>query len=172
MSKVKLFEEFEVLNESNELIKAQEICKSAMFQSQKMLDKLFKELANKDMIEGFTTKVSPYNNGYELKLKLDFDWKKLDEFPKEISEYLHRLTSNTYINLQPNTFFESYLEEGKGMASIEGRILELPSEKKAKYEETYPKWSINQRADIPKVQKEFVEKITNQVKSIEKSLGL
>jgi hypothetical protein len=168
MKHVILFEQF--VNEANELIKAQEVCKSAIFQSQKLIDSLFKKILAKDWIKKYQSKVQPYNTGYELKLTIDYDWKMIDQIPREIGDHLHKLTSNGYVYLQPASFFESYLEEG--IATIEGKVLELHAESKPKYEETYPKWKITQKSEIPNVGKEFVKLIEDQVKAVEKALSL
>lgn len=54
---------------------------------------------------------SPYNNGYSILLKAEFDWVKCEALV--VNSFWHT------IYIQPGTFFDEYIEEGKGFATAE-----------------------------------------------------
>ena len=169
MAYIKLFEQF--LNEANEEIKAQGVCKNSIFQVQKEVEALFKDMVKKEYIDSFKTKVEVWNRGYQI--KASFDYKNLyryeDKFPKEIVEVIYRVIGNGYLYLQPSTFFEDYFEEGKG-AYLEGKAFEIAP--KQNYEVTYPKYAIKGKNDITKAGKDYVDIIKAQIVEIRKMLEL
>jgi len=171
MAYIKLFEQF--LNEANELIKAQGICKNTMFQVQKEVDKLFNDMVKKGLADSFTTKIEPWNTGYQLKTKVDTKtlWRKEDrnEISDEIASFAYKVAGAGSLYLQPGTFFDDYFEEGKG-AKIEGHVFQI--EDKQPYEVTYPKWDIKDKNDIPKAGKEYLDTIKSQIAEIRKKLEL
>ena len=171
MKHIKLFEEF--INESNERIKAQGICKNTMFQVQKEVDKLFSDMVKKGLVDSFTTKIDPLNTGYELKTKVDTKtlWRieYRNEISDEIASFAYKVMGAGYLYLQPGSFFDEYFEEGKG-AKIEGRVFQL--EDKQPYEVTYPKWDIAVKNDIPKAGKEYLDIVKTQIAEIRKKLEL
>jgi len=171
MAYIKLYEQF--LNEANELIKAQGMCKNTMFQVQKEVENLFKDMVKKGLADSFTTKIEPWNNGYQLKTKVDTKslWRKEDrkEISDEIASFAYKIAGSGSLYLQPGTFFDDYFEEGKG-AKIEGHVFEIVS--KQSYDVTYPKWDITNKNDIPKAGKEYLDIIKNQITEIRKQLEL
>lgn len=171
MTYIKLFEQF--LNEANELIKAQGICKNTMFQVQKEVEALYKDMVKKGLADSFSTKVEPWNNGYQLKTKVDTKslWRKEDrnEISDEIASFAYKIAGGGSLYLQPGTFFDDYFEEGKG-AKIEGHVFEIVS--KQPYDVTYPKWDIANKNDIPKAGKEYLDIIKTQIATIRKTLEL
>jgi hypothetical protein len=159
-----MFEGF--INEANELIKAQGDCKAAIFQIQKELDKLLNDMMKGNYISSFKTVVEPYNQGYELKMKVDSRelWKK-DLNPQEeaVGNFLN---ANSYVHLQPGSFFQGNYEEGKG-AYIEGAAFELVRGKRE-----YPKYDIKGKADITKATKDFIKLVSDQIADVRKKAGL
>lgn len=169
MAYIKLFEQF--LNEANEEIKAQGMCKNTIFQVQKEVEKLYKDMQSKGYIDSFSTKVEVWNRGYQIKQNFDTKtlWRDKDKFSDEITEVIYRVTGNGYLYLQPGTFFEDYFEEGKG-AYIEGKTFEIAP--KQNYEVTYPKYPVATKNDITKIGKEYLDTIKTQIAEIRKSLEL
>ena len=169
MAYIKLFEQF--LNEANELIKAQGMCKNTMFQVQKEVEGLFKDMVTKGLLDSFSTKIEPWNNGYQLKTTYSnrILFRNEDNFSKATIEAAYRIVSNGYLFLQPGTFFDDYFEEGKG-AQIEGKTFEMVS--KQSYEVTYPKWDIKTKNDIPKSGKEYLDTIKSQIAEARKQMEL
>jgi len=169
MKHIKLFEQF--LNEANEEIKAQGICKNSIFQVQKEVEALYKDMVKKEYIDSFKTKVEVWNRGYQI--KQSFDYKNLyrneDKFSKEILEIIYRVIGNGYLYLQPSTFFEDYFEEGKG-AALEGKVFEIAA--KQNYDITYPKFVVKSKNDIAKAGKDYVDTIKAQIVEIRKMLEL
>ena len=169
MAYIKLFEQF--LNEANEEIKAQGMCKNTIFQVQKEVEKLYKDMQSKSYIDSFKTKVEVWNRGYQLKQTFDTKslWRNEDNMPKEIAEAIYKVTGNGYLFLQPGTFFEDYFEEGKG-AYIEGKAFELFG--KQDYNVTYPKYPVTSKNDITKIGKDYLDTIKAQIVEIRKMLEL
>jgi len=157
---VKLFEQF--INESNETIKAQGGCKNAMFILQKDLNGLLKRMTDLKILASFSTKVEIYNTGYQLRLitKMHDDiWKGKKETLSPADEFGSSfVSSNSYIYLEPGSFFEDYLEEGKG-AYIEGRTLQLGKDTKG----IYPRYDIKTKGDIDTSIKKYVEEVQTQI---------
>lgn len=152
---VKLFENF--INESNETIKAQGACKNAMFILQKDINNLLKRMSDVGVLANYSTKVEIYNSGYQLSIKTTMNRMQDDKSPvSEFSEYF--IAVNHYIFLQPGTFFEDYLEEGKG-AYIEGKIIQL--DKGAS--DVYPRYDIKSKADIDTSVKDFVKAVQDKI---------
>jgi hypothetical protein len=166
MSYVKMFESF--INEANELIKAQGDCKAAIFQAQKEVDKFLNDLMKAGFITSFKSTVSPYNQGYELKLQVNDRemWKKKDPTPQE-DFVLNWVSANGYIYLQPSSFFQGNFEEGKG-AYLEGVVFQM--EEKGKRE--YPRYDVKEKGDITKATKEFVKVISDQIADARKKAGI
>ena len=169
MKHIKLFEQF--LNEANEEIKAQGICKNSIFQVQKEVEALYKDMVKKEYIDSYKTKVEVWNRGYQI--KQSFDYKNLyrneGKFSDAIVETIYRVLGNGYLFLQPSTFFDDYFEEGKG-AALEGKTFELVP--KQNYEITYPKFPIKGKNDITKAGKDYVDTIKAQIVEIRKMLEL
>jgi hypothetical protein len=159
------------LNEANEEIKAQGVCKNTIFQVQKEVEKLYKDMQSKEYIDSFKTNVEVQNRGYQI--KQSFDYKNLHRdkniFPKEIVEAIYRVIGNGYLFLQPGTFFEDYFEEGKG-ANLEGKTFEI--DPKQNYKVTYPKYPVTAKNDITKAGKDYLDTIKAQIVEIRKMLDL
>lgn len=166
MKYVKLFEQF--VNEANELIKTQGLCKNAMFMAQKDVEALLKDWVKAELINSFKTKVLPYNNGYEMKLEYKYNilWKKAKELSPEEEIVSKFVFNNASIWIQPSSFFEENFEKGEG-ASLESRSLQLEIDQA--YEITYPKWDIKDRKDMDKATKEFLGIIKDQVAQLRTS---
>ena len=162
---VKLFENF--INESNETIKAQGACKNAMFILQKDINNLLKRMSDIGILANYSTKIEIYNSGYELKIttSVNRDYAKNDD-KSPVSEFaLSFINMNSYIFLQPGSFFGDYLEQNKG-AYIEGKILQLDKNTSG----VYPRYDIKAKADIDKVAKDFIETVRKQVAEVYKKL--
>ena len=146
---VKLFENF--INEDNEAIKAQGACKNAMFILQKDINNLLKRLSDMGTLASYSTKVEIYNTGYQLKIVTNLSKDLRDKKERTPAEDFAAsfAWANSYIWLQPGSFFEDYLQEGKG-AYLEGKGLEI--DKKT----SFPRYDIKAKADIDKVVKDFL----------------
>jgi hypothetical protein len=153
---VKLFESF--LNEENETIKAQGACKNAMFILQKDINNLLKRMTDMGILSNYNTKVEIYNTGYQLKINTTLVHKYVKDMTPAEDFASSFAWANSYIWLQPGSFFESYLEEGKG-AYMEGKGLQLGKDTK----DTYPKYDIKSKSDIDKYAKEFVKTVQSQI---------
>lgn len=156
----------EFLNESNEVIKAQNACKVAIFQIQKMVDSIFNGLVKEDLVKSYSSKVKPWNNGYELRMDAKVDYLKIkDHENKELIEYVYLLSQNNSISIQPNTWFEENLEDGGGMAQLEGTALSINGSKSS-YASKYPRYDIKDKKEIDKSAKLFVEHVKQQVADV------
>ena len=186
MKHVKLFEQF--LNEANELILAQGGCKNAIFMAQKSVDGLLKKLLSSGLVTKAKSKVDVYNRGYELNIKIDYNWSSLGgpetglgglyTTAKSRMEIQARKTVDiqaaigilhSTIWIQPESFFESRLIED-GKSSIESKVFNM--DRDMGYDEQYPRYIVKSKADIKKVSKEYANLIKAQVEEITKTLGL
>lgn len=158
----------EFLNESNEVIKAQGACKSAIFQVQKEVDKLFNSLLKDGLIQSYSSRVKPWNQGYEIRIDAHVDYKKVTKENADLMDLVYKLTGNTSVSLQPSTWFETDLEEGK-TARLEGTTLEYNG--LAKYNDKYPRFDVKSKSDIDKAAKQFVDYIKDQIEDIQKELS-
>lgn len=164
MKHIKLFEQF--INEANELIKAQSVCKNAIFASKKIIDDFLDTVKSAGIISEYSTKVSTYNQGYELKLKLDYDFrKKLTDSEEDL---LTILTGSSYIFLQPSSFFQEDIDRGEAN-KIEGKV--ISTVRNLPYNKLYPYWVIKSKSDIPRVHKEFVDIIKGQLDEMKKLIN-
>lgn len=169
MKHLKLFEQF--INEANEIIKAQEVCKDAIFMAKRQIDEFYNFVQKENMLKNFTfsSKIEPYNNGYQLAYKTKWDWASFREpesYPlaKKIGMIID---ANGYVYLQPVSFFESNLQES-GKSHIEGKTFII--EKDQPYEITYPKYLITKKDDLKKIPKLFNDALKESLKKVKESL--
>ena len=160
MKHVKMFESF--INEANELVKAQSDCKAAMFQLQKDVDKLFQDIVKAGYLKSFTTKITPWNDGYELSIRSKDNWK--EDYAKETPFILDWTYNNTNLYLQPATFFENALEKGEA-TYLEAELLKFREDKSLVASKRY---AINSKADIPKAAKEYIKDVRDQIEIVRK----
>jgi len=166
---MKLTQIYNTLNEANEAILAQGACKNAIFISQKHVNNLLKQLQKAGLISKALTKVKAYNQGYELDVRFETNYDHLTKmYQKESDQIYHVLNAvNSNIYLQPESFFESYLEDD-GKATITGRA--IPIVRNMSYDEKYPKYVVKSKSDIKKVQKLFSDTIKQQCDDVAKQL--
>ena len=178
MKHVKLFEQF--LNEANELILAQGACKNAIFMAQKSVDGLLKKLLSSGLVTKAKSNVDVHNRGYELNIKIDYDWRSLGGpetglggTPEQARKAAANMTLigilHSTIWIQPESFFESRLIED-GKSSIESKVFKM--DRDMGYDEQYPRYIVKSKAGIKKVSKEYANLIKAQVEEITKTLGL
>lgn len=166
MKNLQSYDEF--LNESNELIKAQGACKNAIFQIQKDVDKFYGNLLKEGYLRGYSSKVKPYNSGYELNINAIQDYK--GGKPTEKEEFIYSFVSaNTSLYLQPDTWFEENLLD-KTEAKIKGNSLVTPTNQK-NYKDKYPEYHITSKQDINGATKAFIKHIKNQIAEVEEYLN-
>lgn len=161
-----LLEYEDYLNESNEVIKAQNACKVTIFQIQKMIDSMFNGFVKEDLVKSYSSKVKPWNDGYELIMDAKVDYLKIkDHENKELIEYVYSLAQNNSISIQPNTWFEKKLEDGDGMAQLEGTALSINGSKSS-YAFKHPRYDVKDKKEIDKSAKLFVEHVKQQVADV------
>ena len=87
-------------------IEAQQICLEAAKEVLNYLEIAFADFENDNLFsEEPTLELRPYNAGYEIKIDTCRNYE--NEAAKSLPAYFSR------IHIQPNTFFEDYMEEGK-----------------------------------------------------------
>lgn len=141
------------INESNELLKAQDACKGAMFQIQKPFEKFLDKCKKANIVESYKTKIKPWNSGYMMEYHIQYPegiWRK-ENSGTPIELIYNYLSIHTSIFVQPCAFFEDYIEEE--IAYIEGQA--LPELKGRSYNAC--KFMIKTKDDIKKSLKEYVD---------------
>ena len=166
MKNLQSYDEF--LNESNELIKAQGSCKNAIFQIQKDVDKFFGNLQSSGYLKNYSSKVKPYNTGYELTIDVKQDYKGGKPTDKE--EFIYNfISANNSLYLQPDTWFEENLLD-KTATKISGKGFLTPMNQK-NYKDKYPEYPITSKQDIDGATKAFIKHIKNQIIEVEEYLN-
>lgn len=171
MQKFKTISEF--VNESRDMLKAQEVCKSALFQLERRLESVYMPLIDRGILNVKSPReifdISPYNDGYEM--KFNYDGRSTDHayidilwdrgLPKETAKKFGKLEELVRINLflHPDSFFDSYLEEGSG-ASFTGRVFKLGG-----YESFREK--VETKNDIKEVPEKFLRANESGIKEAE-----
>jgi len=111
-----------VLKEENEIFKAQEACKSVIFRIKPLLEKALKLANEKGYLDSYKIRPEPFNNGYMLKYEVKINFRNSEVLYKKDRKLFNILDSNTSIYLQPNSFFQDYLETGSGNSQLEGNV--------------------------------------------------
>jgi hypothetical protein len=168
MKYIKVFEQF--LNEANELIKAQGLCRDAVFIVEKSVKSLMEDLKKADIAASYTTKVKPYNEGYmlEWKVKLTPETeKKVFQHYKELSPEVSKILTGFLswapsVWIQPSTWFEEDFakEDKEGHARLEGSVFTLDNN------EPHRRFPVKDRSDIGKATKEYAKICTDAVDTI------
>jgi hypothetical protein len=129
-------------------------------------------MQKKGYLDSFKTKVEVWNRGYQIvqQFKNTNLWKQDGTIPEDKVLIASRVIGSGQLFLQPSTFFEDYFEEGKN-ANLEGKVFTFKEEKQS-YEETYPRFPIKTKSDIPKAGKEYVDIIKSQIADIRKMLDI
>lgn len=155
-----IFESY-MLNEENELLKAQDASKGSMFLAKKAIDPILAKLKKGNLIKSFKTTVSPYNSGYELKIKLKVNYdsffaREKDSETEKLGQILFSMGSSLYI--YPGSFFQEYLDDGD-QAYIEGRFIQMSKDTN----NLYPKYPIKKKADIKNAYNQYNKSIEAQI---------
>ena len=167
MKNLQSYDEF--LNESNELIKAQGACKNVIFQIQKDVDKFFENLLKEGYLRSYSSKVKPYNAGYQLTIDVKQDYK--GGKPTEKEEFIYSfISANDSLYLQPDSWFEENLLDKTG-TKISGKGLLTPMNQK-NYKDKFPEYPITSKRDIDGATKAFIKHIKNQIIEIEEYLNV
>jgi len=149
----------EVLNEENELLKAQDACKAAMFKIKPLIEKLYKKAEELGYIYSFHINIEPYNNGYMLKYDTKPNYRKIDELDKNRANSIYIILVSAFsIHLQPDTFFEDKLAEKKGYARLEGNVFQVAKDYKS------VDYKINSKSDIKPAADKFVKENEQAIK--------
>lgn len=160
----------EVLNEENELLKAQDACKAAMFKIKPMLEKFYKKAEQLGLIDSYTLKLEPYNNGYMLKYDTRPNYRALGEYDKNRQNALYNiLASSSSVTLQPDTFFEDKLAKAYGegtSAFIVGNVFQVTKEYKS------VNYKIMSKNDIKTMTEKFVKENEQAIKLATNMLDL
>ena len=126
MKEIKITTLDNFINESNEIIKAQEQCKVAMFKLQKPIEKFLQKAVEHEIIESYKTKVNPFNQGYELKITTKTNretWRAEESYELKIKRtILDFISQSQNIHIEPGSFFQQYFEEDTN-PRIEGQSL-------------------------------------------------
>jgi hypothetical protein len=152
----------EVLNEENELLKAQDACKAAMFKIKPSLDKFYKKAENLGYIDSYTVKIEPYNNGFMLKYSTKPNYRAMDGLDKTRAGSLYiMLASSSSIVLQPDSFFEDKLGQAYGentYAFLNGNIFQVTKDYKS------VNYKISNKNDIKTMAEKFVKENEQAIK--------
>jgi len=150
------------LNEENELLKAQDACKAAMFKIKPLVEKFYKKAEDLGLIDSYTLKLEPYNNGYMLKYSTKPNYRAIDELGKNRGNSIYIiLVSSSSITLQPDTFFEDKLEKAYGegtSAFIVGNVFQIAKDYKS------VNYKISSKNDIKIMTEKFVKENEQAIK--------
>jgi hypothetical protein len=157
-----------LLKEENELLKAQDNAKGTMFKIKKAYDALYKKAESKNILQkGWKTQISPYNDGYELKHKNRITKDAYEKIKAgDLNKIIYFLDGGSYINYQPASFFQSYIDEGKP-GTMEGFYDEYQNDK---FKLTTKRYKINNKKDIKKAGDEFYKEVLKTIDIINKEL--
>lgn len=149
-----------MLKEENELIKTQGLCKDAIFKIKKDVDKLLEKFFDKDLLkEKITTKVAPWNDGYNLTFSKSLprvfkDYSLEDTLYK--NQNIRGFLDSYSIFIQPKTFFQDHIDAGE-KAKIEAQVYILN-----KNDEKFIDFDIKNKNEI----KTTIDKIYNINKKV------
>ena len=111
---------------STPLMKAQEICKNAIFESFVDVKKVYDNLISEGLINDYEYEIEPWNNGYQLKVTTEVDYKKIQTVANQ--NLVNFIYGNVCIFIQPNTFFNDYYTDGN--ARFECRLIKSDKDQK------------------------------------------
>jgi len=149
------------VNEGAEELKAYDAIKTGMFKIQKILKPILDSAKELDIIKNFKIDIKPYNGGLELKNNITMSWnRKMIETHEDIANNL----SNFYgLHLQPSSFFQSDLEEGKSY--LDGQTFKFGTD-----EGKYKKYPVETKADIKKAVDEYTKETIAELEKLNNAL--
>ena len=159
--KLKRFKHFSAVNEGHGVLKAQDASKAALFQLERVTSEFFRKAQQKGLADSFKSDISPYNNGYELKIEFKtseqsmmYRFNKAREQGIEEDEvvvptivrFFNNYWSSIRFDVQPETFFDNHLEDD-GRAKLNGSY-HVFDDRKGRFETVYMREEVRDTSEI------------------------
>jgi len=139
----------------------QDMAKGIMFKLKKQFDKEWDNLSKMGFkIDRKSTKIKPYNNGFELKVECRIDWRNLSN---EMGRLIVPLDLNT-LHIHPEAFFQENIDEKKGDARISFNNFNM------KGKEQYTDVKVKNKKDIKKALDKYYKENVDRIKAVMKSI--